>query len=173
MFWARFAYVEACWAHVGPMLAHVGPMLGHVEPKFGNVADFGSLKGSTALGIQSLPQDLGLDLPAVVETDSSSSKGTARQIGLEKARRVQARTSSHERAWEEQSGRRADQERVWGRDAQHNGKIRIFVPDRAGQGSDEAKAIGLMIHRPCTDSTRIEVKLYSAHSSGELDNAGS
>ena len=104
MFWARFAYVEACWAHVGPMLAHVGPMLGHVEPKFGNVADFGSLKGSTALGIQSLPQDLGLDLPAVVETDSSSSKGTARQIGLEKARRVQARTSSHERAWEEQSG---------------------------------------------------------------------
>ena len=47
--------------------------------------------GSTALGIQSLLQDLGLDLPAVVESDSNSAKGTVSLIGLGKARHIQTR----------------------------------------------------------------------------------
>ena len=47
--------------------------------------------GSTALGIQSLLQDLGLDLPAVVESDSNSAKGTVSRIGLGKARHIQTR----------------------------------------------------------------------------------
>ena len=69
-----------------------------------------------------------------------------------------ARTGSHEpfegRActWKEQSGRRIDQERARGTNAQHDGKIRLPIPDsRAEQGSDEA--IGLIVQRPWPDST--------------------
>ena len=46
--------------------------------------------GSTALGIQSLLQDLGLDLPAE-ESDSNSAEGTVSRIGLGKARHIQTR----------------------------------------------------------------------------------
>ena len=53
--------------------------------------------------------------------------------------------------WEEQSGRRIDQKRARGTNAQHNGKIRLPIPDRAEQGSDEA--IGLIVQRPWPDST--------------------
>ena len=42
-------------------------------------------------GVQSLLQDLGLDLPAVVESDSKSAKGTVSRIGLGKARHIQTR----------------------------------------------------------------------------------
>ena len=47
--------------------------------------------GSTALGIQSLLQDLGLDLPAVVESDSNLAKGTVSRTGLGKERHIQTR----------------------------------------------------------------------------------
>ena len=47
--------------------------------------------GSTALGIQSLLQDLGFDLPAVVESDSNLAKGTVSRIGLGKAKHIQTR----------------------------------------------------------------------------------
>lgn len=47
--------------------------------------------GSTALGLQSLLLDLGIDLPAIVESDSNSAKGTVSRIGLGKARHIQTR----------------------------------------------------------------------------------
>ena len=47
--------------------------------------------GSTALGMQSLLADLGLELPVVVESDSNSAKGTVSRIGLGKARHIQTR----------------------------------------------------------------------------------
>lgn len=47
--------------------------------------------GNTSFGIQSLLQDLGLDLPAVVESASNSAKGTVSRIGLGKARHIQTR----------------------------------------------------------------------------------
>ena len=120
--------------------------------------------GSTALGIQSLLQDLGLDLSAVVESDSNSAKGTVSRIGLGKARHIQARylwlqdrvAMNHLKVvhvpGKEQSGGRIDQERARGTNAQHDGKIRLPIPDsRAEQGSDEA--IGLIVQRPWPDST--------------------
>ena len=47
--------------------------------------------GSTALGLQSLLSDLGINLPVTVESDSNSAKGTVSRIGLGKARHIQTR----------------------------------------------------------------------------------
>ena len=46
---------------------------------------------ATALGLQSLLADLGLELPVVVESDSNSARGTLSRIGLGKARHIQTR----------------------------------------------------------------------------------
>ena len=43
------------------------------------------------MGLQSVLQDLGIDLPAVVESDSNSAKGAVSRIGLGKARHIQTR----------------------------------------------------------------------------------
>ena len=44
--------------------------------------------GSTALGMQSLLSDLGMELPSLVESDSNSAKRTVSRIGLGKAKRI-------------------------------------------------------------------------------------